>query len=308
MCKILIKKLVKESELRIGVEKQWNNYSTLDTNVKNLLALIGAVRDTNRKSYLEALRFSESETSVKTAGKIEKRLADPEEKRDKRDKNTSKKRKHSSGSTSTKDTDKKQDVSGKACNFCGHQLGVKHLDGLDGNAATCTLRAHPQSNKSGAWQGSKLQLEWSRSSNNIRGGVHYSKLMDGTAWVNPDSNFKPQEKKSKHFLNIHDDIYFYDDILSNINSNRYKSNPYLSIKLFQNSGKEVEERSIKVQALLDTGSLAGDFISDEVLSNLPSPLLVYNTDFTVCSGMDGNCINKLDAIDLCVSMCTENAL
>jgi hypothetical protein len=78
---------------------------------------------------------------------------------------------------------------------------------------------------------------------------------------------------------------------------------------FQNMEKgDIESTSLRVQALLDTGSLAGDFISDKILSNLPPPLLVYNTDFSVCSGMDGRYINKLNAIDLYVSMCTENAL
>ncbi len=48
MCKVLIKRLMKDSELRMDVERQWNNYSSLDTNVKNLLSLIGAVKDTNR--------------------------------------------------------------------------------------------------------------------------------------------------------------------------------------------------------------------------------------------------------------------
>jgi hypothetical protein len=65
---------------------------------------------------------------------------------------------------------------------------------------------------------------------------------------------------------------------------------------------DLESTSLRVQALLDTGSLAGDFISDKILSNLPSPLLVYNTHFSVCSGMDDRCINKLNAIDLYVSM------
>ena len=46
MCKTLIKRLMKDSELRIEVEKQWNNYSSLDINVKSLLSLIGAIRDT----------------------------------------------------------------------------------------------------------------------------------------------------------------------------------------------------------------------------------------------------------------------
>jgi hypothetical protein len=135
--------------------------------------------------------------------------------------------------------------------------------------------------------------------------------MDGTAWVNPDSTFKPLEKKSNTFLEIYDDISFIHNKinnLSNLNS-MDNTNPYLCITLFQKKEEEASPgQGPKVQALLDTGSLAGDFISDKVLPHLPLPLLVYSTDFTVCSGMDGTCINKLNAIDLYVSMCTENAL
>jgi hypothetical protein len=230
---------------------------------------------------------------VKLPGRIEKRLVDQE---DIRDKNPSKKRKHSSGSSSSRDTiTETQEILGKACKFCGHQLGKKHLGGTDGSAITCTLLAHPQS----------------RSSNNIRGGVHYSKLMDGTTRINPGSTFKPLEKKSNTFHVIYDDIYLTDNkikLLSNLNSLN-NANPYLSITLFQNMEKgDKESANLRVQALPDTGSLAGDFISDKVLSNLSLPLLICNTDFSVCSGMDGNCINKLNAIDLYVSMCTENAL
>ncbi len=313
MCKLLIKRLIKDSELRIEVEKQWNNYSPLDTNVKSLLSLIGAVRDTSRRWFLEAVRFSESENSVKSDKRIEKRPLDLGEIRDTHDKKSSKKSKHSSGSKSSKTISR--DVittSTKPCKFCGHKLGIHHLDGTDGGKVTCILRSHPQTNKTaGQWVGSKLQLEWGRSSNNIRGGVHYTKLMDGTAWVNPDSSFKPAEKKSNTFQYIYDDIYSTDnkiEILSNLNSLN-NANPYIYIKLFQTMEKgDTSSTSLKVQALLDTGSLAGDFISYKILLELPLPLLVYNTDFSVCSGMDGNCIDKLDAIDLYVTMCTENAL
>jgi hypothetical protein len=275
--------------------------------------LIGAIRDTNRKSYLEAVRFSGSENSVKPPGRIEKRSVDQEGKRDKRDKQSSKKRKQSSGSSSSKKTvTEKQEIPSKPCKFCGYQLGKRHFDGTDGSGITCNPCTHPQSNKTGSdWLGSKLQLEWARSSNNIRRGVHYTKLMDGTAWVNPDSTFKPLEKKSSTSHDIYDDIYLTDnktEILSDLNSLK-NANPYLYIILFQNIEKgDKESENLRVQALLDTGSLAGYFISDKILLNLPLPLLVYNTDFSVCSGMNGNCINKLDAIDLYVSMCTENTL
>ena len=71
---------------------------------------------------------------------------------------------------------------------------------------------------------------------------------------------------------------------------------------------ETRSKSLKVQEMLDKGSLAGELISYKILLELPLTLHVYNNDFSVCSGMDGNCINKLDAIDLYVTMCTENTL
>jgi hypothetical protein len=130
--------------------------------------------------------------------------------------------------------------------------------------------------------------------------------MDGTAWVNPDSTFKPMEKQSNTSHDMYDNVYLTDDkieTLSNLNSLK-NANPYLYIRLFQNTEKgDIESKSLRVQALLDTGSLGG-ILYLIFLHHYLYMILI----FPYCSGMDGRCINKLNAIDLYVSMCTENAL
>jgi hypothetical protein len=84
-------------------------------------------------------------------------------------------------------------------------------------------------------------------------------------------------------------------------------NPFISLFIFQKMEKEGDplrgiNRSFPVKALLDSGSLAGDFISHKVV-NIFNPIYIYETDFTVCSGMDGSCLDKLN--DLYVSIYTE---
>jgi hypothetical protein len=166
--------------------------------------------------------------------------------------------------------------------------------------------------------GSTTQQEWAKSKNATRRGVNYAHLMNGTPWVNPNPTFaKRAGSKSKQtFENVYDDIHVYDDMhsadkknpLSNMNT-LTNVNPYMSLIIFQKMEKEGYplkriSRSFQVKALLDTGSLAGDFISHKVV-NIFNPIYIYETDFTVYSGMDGSCLDKLNAIDLYVSIYPE---
>jgi hypothetical protein len=115
--------------------------------------------------------------------------------------------------------------------------------------------------------------------------VNYGHLMNGTPWVNPNSTFAKRDgNKSKHAFeikalhNVYDDTHVYDDIhsadeiniLSNMNTLTIV-NTYISLIIFQKMEKEGDplrriNRSFQVKALLDTGSLAGDFISHKVVN------------------------------------------
>ena len=63
---------------------------------------------------------------------------------------------------------------------------------------------------------------------------------------------------------------------------------------------EPPPNSILAQVLLDSGSLAGDFISRDMLLRLQGERHVYKTQqpFTVCSGMDGSCVTHYDMLDI----------
>lgn len=60
--------------------------------------------------------------------------------------------------------------------------------------------------------------------------------------------------------------------------------------------------SVLGQILLDTGSLAGDFISQDLLARLKGEIFVYQTPvpLTVCSGLDGTCYTSADMIDIAI--------
>ena len=63
---------------------------------------------------------------------------------------------------------------------------------------------------------------------------------------------------------------------------------------------EAPPNSVLAQVLLDSGSLAGDFISRDMLLRLQGERHVYKTvqPFTVCSGMDGACVTHYEMLDI----------
>ena len=63
---------------------------------------------------------------------------------------------------------------------------------------------------------------------------------------------------------------------------------------------EAPPNSVLAQVLLDSGSLAGDFISRDMLLRLQGERHVYKTaqPFTVCSGMDNTCVTHYDMLDI----------
>ena len=76
-------------------------------------------------------------------------------------------------------------------------------------------------------------------------------------------------------------------------------NPSLLSLPSANSLEEAREsRSIRVPvtALLDSGSLAGDFISRRMIDKLSASKFVTHVNTTVCSGFDNHCLNKFPSI------------
>lgn len=65
---------------------------------------------------------------------------------------------------------------------------------------------------------------------------------------------------------------------------------------------EAPPGSVLGQILLDTGSLAGDFISQDLLARLKGEIFVYQAPvpLTVCSGLDGTCYTSADMIYIAI--------
>ena len=52
------------------------------------------------------------------------------------------------------------------------------------------------------------------------------------------------------------------------------------------------ENKKDIQALLDTGCLVGDCISQNVVDTLDASHLLYDVNTTICSGFNNECENK----------------
>jgi hypothetical protein len=60
---------------------------------------------------------------------------------------------------------------------------------------------------------------------------------------------------------------------------------------------------IEARALLDTGSLPGNFVTVDLLKRIKGTDSIYKTDhpIRVCSGLDNHCIDSIDVVDVLVS-------
>jgi hypothetical protein len=74
------------------------------------------------------------------------------------------------------------------------------------------------------------------------------------------------------------------------------------------STEEAVGEGVVVEALLDSGSLAGDFISEDLIARLKCTNKTYLKEInnlTVCSGLDNKCYDGLKTIDLMLTYNTE---
>ena len=63
---------------------------------------------------------------------------------------------------------------------------------------------------------------------------------------------------------------------------------------------------MEVDALLDTGSLAGDFIAEDVVVRYNLELVLSDTSYTVCSGFDNRCLKANTILLLRVTFFDES--
>jgi transposase InsO family protein len=66
------------------------------------------------------------------------------------------------------------------------------------------------------------------------------------------------------------------------------------------------EDSLSIQALLDTGCLVGDCMSQEIVDKLNASHLVVNIKTTICSGFDNNCSSDFPSLLIKVTFVHEN--
>ena len=64
---------------------------------------------------------------------------------------------------------------------------------------------------------------------------------------------------------------------------------------------------MEVDALLDTGSLAGDFIAEDVVVRYNLKPVLSGTSYTVCSGLDNRCLKSNTILLLRVTFCDESS-
>jgi hypothetical protein len=80
----------------------------------------------------------------------------------------------------------------------------------------------------------------------------------------------------------------------------------ISIKQMDQRGRAgKEDNQIQIKALLDTGALAGDFISQELVNKLGANHLLETVHTTICSGFDNNCDSYFKSILVNLSYINE---
>ena len=63
-----------------------------------------------------------------------------------------------------------------------------------------------------------------------------------------------------------------------------------------------------LDALLDTGSLAGDFIAEDVVVRYNLKTVLSDTSYTVCSGLDSRCLKSNTILLLRVTFFDESVI
>jgi transposase InsO family protein len=187
-----------------------------------------------------------------------------------------------------------------ACSGCGRQeYDVKQKAVHDVN--NCFLKHHPDRNNDPL-------IKWKDSSS----GKAFAAL--NPPWkVLPYSYLKDGSKRDLPSKGNFSCINC--DYLVSLKSNFLRSSSnvnFLPVTIISvqapSMGKvSLKERNIRVQCLLDSGSLAGDFISQEILENfsLNSFIQLDNSNKKICSGLDNSCSLSLGSLTASVMFINE---
>ena len=81
---------------------------------------------------------------------------------------------------------------------------------------------------------------------------------------------------------------------------------FMSVTLFVLPQERTSVR-MEVDALLDTGSLAGGFIAEDVVVRYNLKLVLSDTSYTVCSGLDNRCLKSNTILLLRVTFFDESS-
>ena len=191
------------------------------------------------------------------------------------------------------------DPSIKPCEGCGRQEMDRRLQAIH-TFDNCYLKEHPDANKNGKvpWKDSKSGKAYANHKQGASPILPWSRvLVAGTAW---------KGVRGKNSLNPN--LCFIDEYLSSISSKlKFKSSSsFLEVILQYKGNKDIQKTTAK--ALLDTGSLAGDFISNDLVidMNLINYVEVNINEKHICSGLDNNCSLTLGSI--AISLCFKNEI
>jgi hypothetical protein len=72
------------------------------------------------------------------------------------------------------------------------------------------------------------------------------------------------------------------------------------------AASEAVQDNLLVQALLDTGCLVGDYMSQEIVDKLNASHLIVNINATICSGFNNQCSSDFPSLLLKVTFIHEN--
>ena len=129
-------------------------------------------------------------------------------------------------------------------------------------------------------------------------------LKEGTAWRGLSRGIP------SFILSSEPKLCFIDYYLSSLQSRINSTSSYLDVILIDviskiKANKDLNKTTAK--ALLDTGSLAGDFISNDFIVdlNLVNYVEIDNNEIQICSGLDNNCSSTLGSITLSLSFKNE---
>lgn len=187
-------------------------------------------------------------------------------------------------------------------------------------AATCHLKTHPDFNPSTkAWKLSTQGVSWlsrgqqllptrlTLSGTAFEPPPHPSSLSDKNSGSSSSSSTTASSAKgmiTTSSMVVQNDIAF---TLSSLH--HHTSSNLLSCTLFVSSQEQNSlqaREGHKVNALLDTGSLAGDFISQQLVDRLSvSSDIISSSVKSVCSGLNNNCIDLSKTINVSVLFLNE---